>query len=128
MAFFQPLTSTLLCGLLAAIITIYINYRNDSIRIKRNLANDLLGYRYQLSEHVQDKTGFFLAMNRIPIIFDKDKRVLDAHFAFWSHQQNTYKDPHKGNELLIALLQEVCKASKIRCSHWDKEKFTYIFR
>lgn len=65
------LVSSIISGILATAITLYINYKMEQRKIKRDLVDDIFGYRYQLSVGGQnsDKSGLNRALNRIPEYF-----------------------------------------------------------
>ncbi len=83
------LVAAILSGMLATIITICVFNYKDKIRQKQTLVDDIFGFRYQLTENQNGlnvdiySQGFSRAMNRIPIIFDKEKNVLDAYDKFY---------------------------------------------
>ena len=44
------LTAAIISGILATGITIFINQRNEKIRLKQTVVDDIFGYKYQLSD------------------------------------------------------------------------------
>lgn len=60
--------------------------------------------------------GFSRAMNRVPIVFYKDKNVLDKYDLFYDTLLITDKEERKikSDEALINFLKELCKASHIK--------------
>lgn len=76
-------------------------------KIKRDLVDDIFGYRYQLSVGGQnsDKSGLNRALNRIPIVFCKDEKVLSAYDKFF----------------------EICKAAKIEVKDWNDSRIKRVF-
>lgn len=81
------LAAAVISGVLATAITIAVNAYHERIRLKQALVDDLFGYKYQLSNQNSNidmySQGFSRAMNRVPIIFDKDNSVLDAYDRFY---------------------------------------------
>ena len=75
------LVAAIISGILATIITISINAYLADIKRKQDLVDDIFGFKYQLTDG--DATnkdiyakGFSRAMNRVPIIFYKNKNVV----------------------------------------------------
>lgn len=128
------LIGAIISGVLATIITISVNARNEEIRIKRALVDDIFGFRYQLLSGQNDKVdiysqGFVRAMNRIPVVFYKDNKVLDACDKLYDTLE--IRDPierkNKSDEALIVFMKELCIAAHIKCDNWNDSRFKRTF-
>lgn len=126
------LVSAVISGILATVITLCINYRNEQLKIKRDLVDDIFGYRYQISSGYvgMDKSGINRALNRIPIVFSGNESVLSAYEALHD-AATTIADPvvrnQKMDDVLITLYKEMCKASKIKVDNWNDSRIKSIF-
>lgn len=68
---------SLLSGLIAALVTIFVNKRSEKKRVKKELAVAIFGSRHQIMyPDYRMKQDFCKAMNSIPAVFSKDKNVL----------------------------------------------------
>ena len=126
------LISSIISGILATAITLYVNYKKEQLKIKRDLVDDVFGYRYQLSgnrAHI-DKSGIMKALNRIPIVFDDNEEVLKAYDKLHDVASMNL-DPTARNmkmeDSLITLYKEMCKAAGIRVSNWNDSRVKNIF-
>lgn len=83
------LVAAFISGVLATIITICINSYNEKIRRKQALIDDIFGFKYQVAEDPNSvnadiySQGFCRALNRVPIVFNKEKDVLDAYDKYY---------------------------------------------
>lgn len=126
------LISSIISGILATAITLYVNYKKEQIKVKRDLVDDVFGYRYQLSAngvHI-DKSGIMKALNRIPIVFDDNEEVLKAydklHDVASMNLDPTVRNM-KMDDALITLYKEMCKAAGIKVSNWNDSRIKNIF-
>lgn len=129
------LIGAIISGVLATCITIFINHRNEKIRLKQQVVDDIFGFKYQLSNvstsgifDIYSK-GFIRAMNRIPIVFHDEKIVLSAYDKFYDMAK--IADPKersdKMDEALIDLLKVLCHAANIKCDNWNDSRFKRTF-
>lgn len=127
------LIAAIISGVLATAITITINTHNEKLKLRRELVDDIFGFKYQLTDSVNSidiySQGFSKAMNRIPIVFYNEKNVLEAYDKFFD--VISISDPKekskKSDEALVSFLKELCKASNIKCSNWNDSRFTRAF-
>ena len=124
------LVAAIISGILATIITISINAYLADIKRKQDLVDDIFGFKYQLTDG--DATnkdiyakGFSRAMNRVPIIFYKNKNVLEKYDKFLISDKNERKI--KSDEALINFLKELCKAAHIKSDDWNDSVFKRSF-
>ncbi|WP_276979483.1 DUF6680 family protein [Johnsonella ignava] len=122
------LVAAVISGILATIITLYINHKKEIERQKKELAADIFGYRFLLNKS-SGTEKFYAALNRVPIIFAGDKDVIAAYDNLW--QSSKIDDPKmrdiKMNEELITFLKAICKSLKINCSDWNDSKVLNVF-
>lgn len=128
------LVAAIISGILATIITISINAYLDDIKRKQDLVDDIFGFKYQLTDG--DATnkdiyakGFSRAMNRVPIIFYKNKNVLEKYDKFFDTLLISDKNERKikSDEALINFLKELCKAAHIKSDNWNDSVFKRSF-
>lgn len=130
------LVAAVVSGVFATIITICINSYNEQIQKKRALVDDIFGFKYQLLEEQNDinvdiySMGFCRALNRVPIIFDKEKKVLEAYDKFYDTLSifNSEERRVKTDEALIDLLKQMCKAAHVKCNNWNDSRFKRVCR
>lgn len=126
------LVAAIISGVLATAITLYVNHRSEQIKIKRELVDDIFGYRYQISEGYSkiDKTGITRALNRIPIVFSKEEAVLSAYDKLYDVATSNL-DPstrqRKMDDALITLYKEACKAAGIKVENWNDSRIKNTF-
>ena len=122
------LVAAVISGILATIITLYINHKKEIERQKKELAADIFGYSFLLNKS-SGTEKFYAALNRVPIIFAGDKDVIAAYDNLW--QSSKIDDPKmrdiKMNEELITFLKAICKSLKINCSDWNDSKVLNVF-
>lgn len=127
------LAAAVISGVLATAITIVVNAYHERIRLKQALVDDIFGYKYQLSNQNSNidiySQGFSRAMNRVPIIFDKDNNVLDAYDKFYDTLSiaDPYEKQKKSDEALIVFLRQLCISAHIKCDNWNDSRFKRVF-
>lgn len=127
------LIAAIISGVLATIITIVINTRNEKIKMRRELVDDIFGYKYQLTAGNSPidiySQGFVKAMNRIPIVFYNEKNVLEAYDKFFEvvSISDMKEKSKKSDEALVSFFKELCKASHVKCDNWNDSRFTRVF-
>lgn len=125
------LVSSIISGILATAITLYINYKMEQRKIKRDLVDDIFGYRYQLSVGGQnsDKSGLNRALNRVPIVFCKDEKVLSAYDKFFEicNAPEALVSSQEKDDVLVTLYKEICKAAKIEVKDWNDSRIKRVF-
>ena len=130
-AIMVTLISSIISGVLATAITLYVNYKNEQIKTKRGLVDDIFGYRYQLSEgYTDNKSGINKALNRIPIVFEAEEDVLKAYDKLYDvATMNLEADvrTRKMEDALITLYKEMCRASGIRVANWNDSRIKNAF-
>lgn len=130
------LVAAVVSGVFATVITICINSYNEQIQRKKALVDDIFGFKYQLLENEKNmdvdiySKGFCRAINRVPIIFDKEKEVLEAYDKFYDTLSihNPEERRVKSDEALIDLLKQMCKATHVKCNNWNDSRFKRVCR
>ncbi len=117
------LVSAIISGILATIITLCVNHHMETKRIKRELLYDVFGYRYLLTDNSktdgQDTSLLNRALNRIPIIFNKNQKVMTAYDKFVLANDTVDK-----NDIFITLCKEMCIDVGINVDNWNDSKIT----
>lgn len=129
------LIAAIISGVFATGITLYVNHRTEEIKLKQQVVSDIFGYKYQLSNAGQitnldiNSKGFVQAINRVPIIFYDEKKVLDAYDKFYDTAtiRDEKERAQKMNEALIDLLKALCYSSHIKCDNWNDSRFKRVF-
>ena len=128
------LIAAIISGILATIITISINAYLADIKRKQDLVDDIFGFKYQLTDdkvtnHDIYAKGFSRAMNRVPIVFCKDRNVLDKYDIFFNTLLISDENERriKSDEALINFLKELCKAAHIKSDNWNDSVFKRTF-
>lgn len=125
MAIAITIVSSIISGFLATIITLFVNHRAEVKRIKRELVDDIFGYRYLLSDKMQghgcDKSPLNRAFNRVPIIFNKNPKILEAYYKFFDTTDAQIK-----NDALITLYKEMCNDIGIDVENWNDSRINRI--
>lgn len=131
-AIIVTLISSIVSGVLATIITLYVNHRNENIKIRKDLLDDIFGYRYQLSagRESSDRSGITRVLNRIPIVFADKDDVLNAYDKLYDVATMNLEPvmrARKMDDALITLCKEMCKASGIKVTNWNDSRISNIF-
>ena len=122
------LVCALISGVIATIITLYINHKSEIKRQKKELAADIFGYRF-LINNSERAEKFYASLNRIPIIFSDDNEVIIAYDNLF--EKSLISDPkeryYKMNEAFVSFLKAICKSMKISTSNWNDNKVLNVF-
>lgn len=127
------LVSAIISGVLATAITLLISAHKEKIHTRQALVDDIFGYKYQLTDNAGkidiNGKGFARAMNRIVIVFNDERLVLEACDKFYDTLSiaDVRERKVKSDEAIIILLKELCKASNIKCDNWNDSRFTRVF-
>lgn len=92
-------------GIVAALITFFLNKNKEEKRYKKLLLDDVVGYSYQITENFKgDKEDFLHAVNRVFIVYNSDKKVIEC--------LKKYKDESNSKNLLY-LIKEMSEVAGI---------------
>lgn len=136
------LVAAIISGVLATIITLVVNAKSEKKRIKRELVDDLFGFRYQLGMResqsaVQGKLeidiyafGLKRALNRVPIVFSENEDVLSKYDIWYNALQiaDTSEREKKANETYVDLIKAICNDVGIECSNWNDSKIMSVIQ
>ena len=118
------IVTSLISGLLATILTIYWQRKSENQRSKREIFEILMSYRYAL--HLKESVN---ALNKIDVIFYKDKKVLEA----WKNFKNetlraaqNLNNPNSIQDKQVKLLEEMANAIGYKKINWDNLKDYYF--
>lgn len=124
------IVSSIISGVLATVITLYINHRSEQIRVKKDLVDDIFGYRYQISNNYNgNKAEINRALNRIPIVFNKHKEVLQAYDKLYECtilETNTKEKVI--DDALVTLYKAMCMAAKIEVKEWNDSRIKNVLK
>lgn len=122
------LIGAVLSGVLATIITLYINHKNEVMREKKTVVAEIFGYRFLLKKQGSAEK-FYAALNKVPIVFNDEEEVLQAYEEL--HANSLIKDwderGQKMNDSLVTLLKALCTATGIKCDNWNDSKVLNVF-
>lgn len=111
--------ASLLSGIIATIITIIVNRRWERQRIKNNIAVELFGYRHQLLEDNDKTEELIVILNKIPIIFASNEKILVAYDKILSETGDK-------NDVLVTLIKEICLEAGINCENWNDRRILQV--
>lgn len=100
--------TSLLSGLLGAIVTNIIYIKNERRKLKLSILRQLIGNRYDIRSEV-----FTVALNSIFIVFYDSKDVILAYKAFHEDTIKAQRTPDVSNQKLLDLFKAMCKEMKI---------------
>ena len=99
--------------IIGAFLTAQLTKRQHIIALKRKVAEDLFGYRYQLIEG-DEKKEINAVLNKIPLIFHDNNKIVTT----W----NELVDGINPETNLVKLLKSVCQEIGINTTDWtDKD-------
>lgn len=113
--------SALISGLLATVVTLYLQHRERVLTEKRRVFSILVSSRYRYDISVEENVR---AINSIDVIFYKDKSVRAALVAFFDEADKQAPGSNIFDKYL-KLLEEMAKAVKYTDIHWDRLKRWY---
>lgn len=114
------ITTALISGLLATLITIWWQKRNATYKSKMKIFETLMSYRYMI---VAEESVH--ALNSVDVVFYKDTSVRKAYSDFLNEAD---KKPELNPNIAdkhLKLLEEMAKALKLKYIHWDDIKHSY---
>ena len=122
------LVGAVISGVLATIITLLINHKNELMREKRNVVADIFGYRFLLNRP-GGAEKFYAALNCVPIVFNDNEEVLCAYDELYANSliMDQNERATKMNDSLVTLLKSLCRATGIKCDNWNDGKVLNVF-
>ena len=114
--------SSLISGLLGALLTLLFKKLNDSKNEKKEIFKTLLSFRYDITNQTNVN-----AMNRIQSVFYGNENVINAWKDF-NDTANTSKDGNLINDKYLKLLEQIAAAAGYKNIRWDDIKVYYYPR
>ena len=114
------IVSSLISGLLGALLTLLFKKLNDSKKEKQEIFKTLLSFRYDITNQTNVN-----AMNRIQSVFYGNQSVIDAWTEF-NETANASKDANAINDKYLKLLEQIASAAGYKNIRWDDIKVYYF--
>lgn len=123
------LVAAILSGIVATLITIYINRKSEVKRRKMELVCDILGYRYQFRFQPKDRENLYCALSRIPIIFHDNEMVLYDYNEFIKYikPSGPNDEVNKSNEIIELLMRHLCEAVDLKYINSETKNMKKFF-
>lgn len=118
------ISTSLISGLLATIITIICQKKSEKKKAKREIFETLMAYRYAI--HLKESVN---ALNKIEVVYYDNPAVIDAWQNFKREADRAAENISKPNTLQdkqLKLLEEMAKAIGYKKINWDKIKDYYF--
>ena len=113
-------STALISGLLATVITIWWQRKANIYERKMRVFETLMAYRYMI--HAEESVK---AINSVDVIFYKDIAVRNALNAFMNEAAKKPDFNPNIEDKHLKLLEEMAKALKLTDIHWDEIKQSY---
>lgn len=116
------LCSGIIGAIIGAIISVKLTTMSQIKLMKRKVAEDLFGYRYQLLNGKKISGDILYCLNKIPIVFHNNKNAVQAWKNLFNDMYKTTEESHmvKPDNLAI-LIREVCKDIGIEIKEDDQD-------
>lgn len=114
------ITTALISGLFATLITIFWQNRTREYTRKLRVFETLMSTRYLISSEESVK-----ALNSIDIVFYKNKHVREAYKEFLNETDKKPEFDANIGDKYLRVLEEISKSLKLGDIHWDEIKHTY---
>lgn len=118
------ISTSLISGLLATIITIICQKKSEKKNAKREIFKTLMAYRYAI--HLKESVN---ALNNIEVVYYDNPAVIEAWQEFKKEANRAAENPKKPNILQdkqLKLLEEMAKVIGYKKLNWDKIKDFYF--
>lgn len=118
------IVTSLISGLLATLITIIWQKVTEEKHSKRKIFETLMSYRYDICDEKN-----VAALNKINVIFQKNKNVLEAYKEFKSEADNAALNLDKPNHIFdkhLKILEEMAKCLGYKSINWEVIKSYYL--
>lgn len=117
---FLVITTALISGLLATVVTIWWQRKSTKYNRKLNIFETMMSYRYMI--HAEESVK---AINSIDVVFYEDDNVRNALASFMNEAGKKPEFNPNIEDKYLKLLEEMAKALKLKDIHWDDIKQTY---
>lgn len=118
--FLMLVTTALISGLLATIVTIIWQRKNAKNNRKFDVFNTLMSHRYMIGSEANVN-----ALNTIDVIFSKDIEVREAYKSFLTETAKIPVSVEQIDEKFLKLLDVMANTLKYKNIHWDEIKHYY---
>lgn len=111
------ITTSLISGLIATLVTILWQKRSEAKRSKQAIFETLMSYRYDIADEKN-----VAALNKIDIVFYKNKNVIEAYKEFKLEADNAATNSEKIKSLLdkhMKILEEIAKCLHYNNINWE---------
>lgn len=114
----NTLLPILLSGILAVIISSWLQRRFNVLTIKRDVFRRFVGNRYFLTVSLKGQTGEpFIALNEIFVVFSENQQVIAA--LKMMHEELSV--PNRLNDNIVTLTKAMAKAAKVPTNDLNDE-------
>lgn len=123
--------ASLLSGAVATLVTLFVNKKDEKKKIKLNLVNEIIGYRFQLNKSFpEERNDIYYALCRIPIVFNDNATVMYAFNEFAKNVKisGSENEIKKSEECKENLIWELCEAVDLKYERWDTDNFKSIIK
>ena len=111
----------LFSGILATIIAVSLQHRNNVLMIKRDVLRRFVGNRYALTENLKGHAGEpFIALNEIFVVYAKDQQVITA-------LKKMHEEPGRLRDNIVTLTKAMALAAKVPIKGLNDEFITRPF-
>lgn len=112
-------------GIVTSMVLFFITLWNTQLQSKRTLVENLFACRIQYLRCADVKSNDFMKeLDRIPIVFNNDKKVLDSLERFYEKTEcGKIEDIYIRNNELVALLRQLCISAHFNCKNWNDSRF-----
>ena len=124
----QQMIMTIIAAMISGIITstllLFITTYQTKLQNKRDLIDNIFSYRYQYlqcnrTDLEKGEVDFTREISRIPIVFNDDKKVLNALEHFYEKAESGIRDG-----AFVILLKQLCISEHFNCRNWNDSRFT----
>lgn len=121
--------SALISGVLATIYSNWYYKKQNLLKIKRELLNDIFGYRYQLSASYNgDKSKINNALNRISIVYANNKKITKLNQELYQLiLANANNKAQLVEDKLVSLIKALCDDAGIKTTNWNDSYVKNIY-
>ena len=118
--------TSLISGLIATIVTIIYQRVSESMKDKKDIFKIMMSHRYLISD--KDNVE---ALNRVEVVFYKNKQVRECWRKFLSAADDAAKNPGDANntndinDKYLRLLEEIAKCTGCKGIDWENIKKYY---
>ena len=117
------LSTALISGLLATVVTILWQRKTVSYNRKLSVFNTLMSYRYMISSQPSVN-----ALNTVDVVFYDDEKVRDAYGVFLDEASKKPEFNPQIDEKYLKLLEAMAVSLKMHDIDWDDIKHCYCPR